>query len=448
MLASSSLHRSHSARLRLAAWCCCLLAGLALLVGQPPRAQEATARILQIDLAGGVSPAVAEMVANGVERAEREDYDMVLLRIDTPGGLVTSMRDIIKTILNSEVPVAAWVAPSGAHAASAGMFIVAACPVAAMAPQTSIGSATPITLQGEDVQQAQERKVVNDLLSLVRGVGQRYGRNVEWYARAIEEAVSATATEAVQLGAVDFVASDVGDLLTQVQARGLRWQGEAVTVDPQGAVVDTYEPGLRYQLLGWLVDPQIAYFLLMGGLAGLFFELSSPGAIFPGAIGAICLLLAFYALSVLPVTASGILLILLGCVLFVLEVGITSYGLLALGGLVSLFVGSMLLYDESAGMPGLPLTTIGVTVGGVGLLIGAAVWLTLSAHRRQPMGGLDGIIGQTGTVRNWHAGEGTIFVRGELWNARTDEATELSSGEKVRVVRATGLTLDVVPWED
>ncbi len=393
-------------------------------------------RILEIAVDAVLSPAQADLLDDALAKAGDGGYTALLVRLDTPGGSVDVMRRMVTAILNAKVPVLVWVAPSGARAASAGVFLMAAATVSAMAPQTTIGSATPVGPSGADIQGALKNKVQNDLVSLVRGMAETRGRNAGWYASSVTRAANLTAFEAVRERVVDCVAVDREDLLSQIGRRGLPVRGEVLHFAPAEVALETHAPGLWYDALSWLLNPQIAYILLLAGMAGLFFELITPGAVLPGVIGALSLLLALYALSVLPTNAAGLLLLVLGGVFFVLEVHVTSYGLLGLSGVIALFVGSLLLFRFEGGS-GLPLSVVLPTVLGVSVLLGLALALVTRAQALRPQSGLAALVGRRAVVRQWNRTSGKVFVRGELWEAVSSEDLALAPGEEV-VILATG----------
>lgn len=423
---------------------------LALLLSAvfPAHADEAAPSILSVRLVrieGGISPAQADLLRSALRAAESNGDGLLVVELDTPGGSGEAMRDMVKTMLSAPLPVAVWVGPAGARAASAGVFLVAAANLAAMSPQTTIGAASPVNMDGSDIAGTMQAKIRNDIMSFVRGVAEARGRNVDWYEQAVDKAVSITASEAVLIKVVDLLADSVDDLLAQAGKRGILFQGRSVTFDSGAVRIVEHEAGFRHRVLSWLIDPQIAYFLILGGLAGLFFELTTPGAILPGVFGGLCLLLGLYAMSVLPTNAAGLLLIIFGVVLFFLEVHVISYGMLSVAGIVSLFLGSTILFKAGEGIQGLNMATILVTVAGLsGLLLGA-VWLAARAQRGRPAGGLGAMVGEEGEVLAWTGGRGTVRVRGEIWNATAD--TAFSAGDPVRVVAAPGLTLVVVPTQ-
>ncbi|MCF8108862.1 MAG: nodulation protein NfeD [Desulfohalobiaceae bacterium] len=428
----------------------CLLLALVILplVSNPGAARNgSTVSALYCRIDGSINPAQKDLLENALAECEQKEHDLLLLGLDTPGGLGQSMREMIKLILNAPVPVVIWVGPQGAHAASAGVFLVAASDVAAMSPQTSIGAASPVAMGGKEIPETMAKKIQNDFMSLIRSMAEAKGRNVQWYERSVEEAVSITASEAVQKKVVDLMAVSPEDLMTQIGAQGL-FKAQAIgPFSEKEFEIVTYEPGFRFALLSWLLHPQIAYFLLLGGMAGLFFELTNPGAIFPGAFGAICLLLGLYAMAVLPTTAAGLLLIVLSLILFILEIAITSFGLLSIGGVICLFIGSMILYKFEYGLVMLPLKVILPTVLAVSGFMILGVYLITKAYRRPKQTGYQSMQGLPATVLEWSDGQGRIRVRGEIWKARSADGTSLNPNDRVRISGADGLTLIVRPDE-
>lgn len=429
---------------------CGLLLALACLLAIAtfaPAAGDTPTGVLYVELGGAISPAQVDLLEAALDAARQRGDALLLLRLDTPGGLSESMRRMVQLMLNAPVPVVVWVGPAGAHAASAGVFLVAASAAAGMSPQATIGAASPVDIGGGELSKTMAEKVKNDILSLVRGVVEARHRNVDWYVKAVEESVSATGVEAVQLRVVEYLAGDPQDLLVQVGARGIDYHGQTLRFDGAAARLDHFEPGFRYRILSWLLDPQVAYLLLLGGLAGLFFEFATPGAIVPGVVGGLCLLLGLYALSILPTNVAGLLLIIFGVVLFILEIHFTSYGLLSVAAILALFIGSTILFRAGPGFAGLPLRTTVVTVAAVSALIGAGVWLAAKAQAARPALGLSSLVGTTAVVRSWQDTSGQVFVHGELWNA-TSRASGLAVGARVHVVAASGLTLTVAPLEE
>ena len=434
---------------------CSLLLGC-LLAAAPVRAFT----VLDVRLAGAVSPAQADMLDAALASAREQPnpnpalaatpapmIDMVLVTLDTPGGSIDVMRRMVASILNSPTPVAVYVSPAGARAASAGVFLAAAAAVAAMAPQTTIGAASPIAGGGGDLDKTLEKKVRNDLQSLARGLADKYGRNVNWYKQAVEQAASLNAAEAAAEKVVDCIAVDRADLLVQIGKRGLPTPTGKVRFDGSQARFVAYEPGTWYGVLSWLLDPQIAYVLLLIGVAGVFFELVTPGAILPGVVGGLSLIVALYALSILPTNAAGLLLLLLAGGLFLLELHVTSFGLLSIAGVIALFLGSLLLFRFD-GSSGLPLLLILPTVAGVSALLLGAVWILTRSQRRKPQTGLQAFIGQKALVRHFEGRVGKVFVRGEIWDARLLDAVStapLAPGQEVVIDGVEEFTLLVSP---
>lgn len=404
--------------------------------------------VVYAQLDGPVTPAQVDLLEDALAAVDKQGADLLLLRLDTPGGLVESMRRMVKAMLNAPVPVLVWVGPSGAHAASAGVFLVAASSMAAMAPQTTMGAASPVDVQGQDVSKTMARKIKNDLMGLLRGVTRARDRNLEWYESSVEDAVSVTAQEAVMQRVVEFVALDPMDFLAQAGSRGIQDKGATLRFEASQVRLVMHEPGLRYTFLAWLLHPQIAYLLLLGGLAGLFFEVTNPGAILPGVLGGICLLMGLYALSVLPTNAAGVLLILFALVLFLLELKITSMGLLTIAGLTAMFLGSLLLIKPGQGFSRIPLATVIVTVGGLSALVGGCVYLVGRSMRNAPATGAEALTGTAAEVRQWQGTRGLVYVQGALWNAQSSEPLDVYKGGRVRVCGRRGLTLEIEPWPE
>lgn len=394
---------------------------------------------LIIELEGAINPGGAAFLKRGLEEAEKRDVPLVIVRLDTPGGLASSMRTMVKGILNSPVPVVVYVSPRGAGAASAGVLVTVSAHVAAMAPGTNIGAAHPVTAGGKDLQKTMSEKVVNDMASYGRGIARDKGRNAEWVEKAVRESVSITADEAVKKNVVDLVATDMDDLLKQLNGREITLNERKITLNTEGLVKTNYRPGWRDRVLKTISDPNIAYILMMLGLLGLFFEFYHPGAIFPGVIGAISLILFFYSVQTLPVNYAGLLLVVLAVVLFIAEVKITSYGILSLGGLTSLILGSIMLFEDAKISFSYMVPTV-VLFGGFFVLVSS---LAFRAYRAKPRGGMEGLIGEVGLVKETIDPEGRVFVHGEYWRAVSDDRIE--PGTKVIVQGMDGLVLRVKP---
>ena len=390
-----------------------------------------------IELEGPINPGTAMYVTRGLEKAVKQGAGLAILRLDTPGGLASSMRTIMKAMLNSPIPIAVWVGPSGAGAASAGVMVTVAAHIATMAPGTNIGAAHPVTAGGKDIDKTMSEKVVNDMAAYARGIAEDKGRNGEWVEKAIRESVSITADEALENNVIDLVAKDIDELLQKIDGKEIRVSGGKVTLKTADLKKTYFRPGWRDRVLKTISDPNIAYILMMIGLAGLYFELSHPGAIFPGVIGAISLILAFFSFQTLPVNYAGLILIALAIIFFIAEVKVTSYGILSIGGLISLTIGSIMLFEDVSVSLKLMLPTI-LLVGGFFVVVAS---LAFRAYRARPVSGSDGLLGEVGVVKERIDPEGLIFVHGEYWRAKAEERVE--PGEKVKVEGVDRLILSV-----
>ncbi len=397
----------------------------------------ASGKALVIELEGAINPASAMVLERGLEKARKIDAKLVIVRLDTPGGLGSSMRSMVKAIMNSPIPVVVWVGPSGAGAASAGVLVTIAAHVAAMAPGTNIGAAHPVLAGGKDIGKTMSEKVVNDMASYARGIAKQRGRNGEWVEKAIRESVSITAEEAVKKHVVDLVAPDIQGLLKALNGRQVEVSDRQVKLNTTGLTLVYYRLGFRDRVLRIISDPNIAYILMMIGMAGLYFELAHPGAIFPGVIGAISLVLAFYSFQTLPVNYAGLLLIALAIIFFIAEIKVTSYGMLSVGGIISLILGSIMLFENMRVSLKLMAPTIAL-VGGFFVIVAT---LAFRAYRSKPKSGMEGLIGEVGTVKQRIDPEGLVFVHGEYWRAVSPEP--IDEGEKVRVENMEGLVLKV-----
>jgi membrane-bound serine protease (ClpP class) len=414
----------------------CLI-GLGILIAGTPVGALAENEVVIIELEGPINPGTALYVEKGMEEAEKRGAVLSIIRLDTPGGLASSMRTIVKAILNSQIPVVVYVAPKGAGAASAGVMVTIAAHIAAMAPGTNIGAAHPVMAGGKDIGKTMSEKVLNDMASYGRGIAEEKGKNGEWVEKAIRESVSITAEEALENHVIDLVAKDVNDLLRLLDGREVSLPAGKVTLRTADLKKVYYRPGFRDKVLKTISDPNIAYILMMIGLAGLYFELAHPGAIFPGVVGGISLILAFYSFQTLPVNYAGLLLIALAIVFFVAEIKVTSYGILSIGGFISLILGSIMLFGDVGVSLNLMVPTI-VFTGAFFIFIAG---LAYRAYRARPKGGSDGLMGEVGLVQEIIDPEGLVFVHGEYWQAKAGE--KLEPGEKVKVVGVEGLVLRV-----
>lgn len=449
-----------------------LLFGLLLLAGLG-RATASMVVVLNVD--GAISPGTADYVVRGLKSAAAEQAQLVVLKMDTPGGLDMAMRQIIKQIIASPVPVAAFVAPDGARAASAGTYILYASHVAAMAPATNLGAATPIAIglggiggqpeQGEKDKKgggqgksrtssraggemaapdtAMEHKQINDAAAYIRSLAQMRGRNIEWAEQAVRQAVSLTASEALKLKVIDVIASDVPDLLRQLDGKKVNVLGLERTLDMTGAHIVFVEPNWRSRILAVIADPSIAYLLMLAGIFGLFFEFSNPGFVLPGVVGAISLLLAMFAFQMLPVNYAGLGLIMLGLAFMIAEVFMPSF-VLGIGGVIAFVIGSVMLIDTGIPGYGVPLILI-VPIGiASALFIFVVAGMALKARRRPVVSGREELIGSSGEVlEDFDGKDGWARVHGETWRIRCRQP--LGRGQKIRVVRMDGLIFDVEP---
>ena len=410
----------------------------------PPPAETSLARIV-ID--GTINPATASFVHDAITRAHARGAPALLIELDTPGGLLPSMQAIVKDLLNAPVPVIVYVAPSGAFAGSAGVFITLAAHVAAMAPGTTIGAAHPVSGSGEDIKGKMGEKIENFAASLNEAIAQRRGRNVEWAAKAVRKSVSVTADEAARLKVVDFVAKDLDDVVTRADGRKVEVGGEtrklalgAVRAADGHVRTDTYTMRLSQRVLDVIAHPNVAYLLMMAGLLGLYIEFTHPGVAFPGVAGAICLLLGLTALHVLSVNVSALALLFLGVALLVAEAFLPTFGVVGAGGLVAFLLGSLFLFDAETGLavPRSIVFGVGGTVGAIFLIVGTLVF---RAQRAPASLGAEGMIGEVGVAKGRLAPAGTVVVRGEYWTAESEDAVD--AGEPVEVTGVEGLRLRV-----
>jgi len=414
---------------------------LLVLLAAPAAAAPTPAPVATVVVDGVISPVTLRVVESALAHAKAGGAQALVIQLDTPGGLERSMRAICQRLLNAEIPVIVWVGPTGARAASAGVFITMAAHVAAMAPATNIGAAHPVAVGGS-IDKESMRKIENDAAAFIRTIAVERGRNADWGEKAVRQSVSATEREAVRLKVVDFVADSIPDLLSKLDGRTVKTSRGPVTLATRQAVAKPIEIGFRDRVLAIITDPNVAYVLMMLGTLGLIFELSTPGAILPGVIGGISLILAFFAFQSLPINFAGLLLILFAIVLFIAEVKVTSHGVLAIGGIVSMALGSLMLYDAPEVGFRVSWRVMAPTVALTAGFFLFALTLGVRAFRRRPLLGVSGLVGQSGVARGALEPEGQVSVHGEIWRAVADRP--LADGTRVTVVDVQGLTLKVV----
>ncbi len=413
-----------------------LLAFLSMSFSQEPQGQ-----VLVITVDSVINPVSAEFIEKSIKQAEETGSAALVIELDTPGGLDTSMRKIVKDIIASDVPVVVYVSPSGARAASAGVFITMAAQVAAMAPGTNIGAAHPVTVGGK-MDETMSEKATNDAAAYIKSLAGRTGRNVEWAEEAVRKSVSATEKEALEKHIVDIVSPNVKTLLKDIDGWSVKVvSGEKILRTANASIVRK-EMGLRYRILNFISDPSVAYMLMLLGFYGIFFELTNPGSIFPGVIGAIFLILAFYSFQTLPINYAGLLLIIFGIILFILEIKIISHGLLTIGGIISMIIGSLMLFESPAPFLRISIYIVLPAVIFTALFFTVTLRLAYKAYKSKPVTGSEGLVGEEGLARTDIAEDGgMVSVHGEIWSAYSDDS--ISKGEKVVVDSVSNLKIKV-----
>jgi len=426
-----------------------LILGLITTAAITLEAEAASPTIDVLHAEGVINPVLVDYIERGINQAEEDNAVACIIQIDTPGGLDDSMRDIVKDIVDARVPVVVYVSPSGARAASAGVFITMAAHVAVMAPNTAIGAAHPVSLssEGEEtMSETMEEKVVNDAAAYIRSIAEAHGRNIEWAEKAVRESVSATEQEALELNVIDMVAPDLDALVSQLDGRQVTMLGgRVITLNTQGATLNHIDMNTMEDFLYAITDPNIAYILLSLATLGIMAEIFNPGLIFPGVVGGICGLLAFYSLGVLPVNYAGILLVVLAFGLFIAEVFTASFGLFTAGGVTSLVIGSLILFKGGPLFQVNPwlIATVSIIIAG---FFAFAISRIIRTHRRQASTGREELIGKTAVVKVALEPEGTVFFKGERWRAISEEG-QVEPGETVIITKVDGLKLYVVKQE-
>lgn len=410
-----------------------------ILAGSPAHASE----VVVASYEGVINPVAAEYLHDALAFAQGSGAQALIFKLDTPGGLDTSMRLMIKDMTASPVPVIVFIAPSGGRAASAGVFITMAAHVAAMAPGTNIGAAHPVAMGGGEMDNTMKEKVENDAAAYIKSIAEQHSRNAAWAEDAVRKSVSATEQEALKLKIIDMVAEDIPILLKQLHGRKITFPNGSLTLSTEAATLREFPMGTRLEFLKILSDPNIAYLLMSIGTVGIMAELYSPGAILPGIIGAISLILAFYSLQSLPVNYAGALLVVLGVVFLLLEISVTSYGLLALGGLAAMTLGGLFLIKSDAPFMQVSVSFLLPTVITVGALVGTSIWMATTGGRREPVTGIEGMIGSIGIAKTDLNPRGQIALHGEIWEAISQ--TPIRQGEAAEVLSVEGLTVTVVP---
>lgn len=403
-------------------------------------------KIYHVKIDAAITPVIANFISYGIDLANRERASAFIIELDTPGGLVESTREIVKEILQSQVPVIVYVSPSGARAASAGTFILLSSHLAAMAPGTHVGAAHPVELTGK-MDKEMMNKVVNDLVAWAKNLAKMRGRNEVFAEEAVRKSKSITEEEALKLGVIEIIAKDINDLLEKAHGREILIGEEKRTLKLRNLKVETIKEDLKTKVLKILTNPNLVYLLLMLGLAGLYFELAHPGSIFPGVLGAICLILALVGLSVIPVNYAGLVLIILAGILFFLELQATTHGLLALAGVACLFLGSLMLFGKNP--PALKASTpfLYSVVITFSAILGGITYIAVKTLRKKPVSGKEGLIGKVGkTLEEIGPDKGKIFLEGEIWQAISEEP--IPKGEKVIVIGQQGLILRVKRKQD
>jgi membrane-bound serine protease (ClpP class) len=404
-------------------------------------------KIYVIQVEGAISPPVAEFIVEGIEAGQKEGAKLIVILLDTPGGLDLSMRKIIQAIESSYVPVCVFVWPVGARAASAGTFITISAHIAAMAPGTSIGAASPVMMGGQQIDEKLRKKIENDAIAYIKSLGERHGRNTEWLEKAVREAETLTAEEALKNKVIDVIAENITELIKKINGMKVKTPAGEIEIEISSYEIVRFEQNIKHRILKVISDPNIAYILLMIGIWGIFFELANPGAIFPGVIGAICLILGLYSLQTLPVNWAGLLLIVMAIILFLLEVKVSSAGILALAGIGSMILGSLMLFRSPEPFLRASIKLIISSTLATAAFFVFIAYKGLKAQLQKSFVGLESLIGELGEViDDFENGKGKVFIAGEIWDAETETnlpEEEIKKGDKVKVISTKGMKLIV-----
>jgi len=408
--------------------------------------QQPVVYVIKID--GSINPSTSDYIKRSIQEANQKGAECLVIELNTPGGLLKSTRYIVSDLLTSPVPVIVFVSPSGSQAASAGVFITLASNIAVMAPGTNIGASHPVNTQG-GMDSVMSEKVTNDAAAFIRSISEKRKRNVLWAEDAVRKSVSITETEALRDSVIDLIANDLNDLLAKVDGMEVETSTGKKILNTKNHVIVNFEEGWFSKILNIISDPNIAYILMMIGMSGIMLELYNPGAILPGVVGAICIVLGLYGLHTLPINYAGVALILLAVILFIAEIKVASYGMLTVGGVIALFFGSMMLIDSSSPLENAIEISMSVIITTVLIISGLFVllllgWLVVRAHKRKPMTGESGMLGEIGEVfDDMIGGKGTVKIMGEFWKAETSETEDIPKGSKVKVVAMHDLTIKV-----
>jgi membrane-bound serine protease (ClpP class) len=408
-----------------------------VLITFPAQAKD----IYTITVNGAINPPVAGFIKESIEKTQEKGGEALVISLDTPGGLDTSMRDIVKNIMDASVPVIVYVSPSGARAASAGSIILMASHIAVMAPGTNVGAAHPVTIGKDKPDKTMMKKVENDAVAYSRSIAMKKGRNVEWAAKAVLESASITAKDALDKNVIDVIADSMDELLTKIDGRTVETRTGKVTLKTKGMKTNEIDMPFKYKFLSYLSDPNVAYLLMMLGIIGIFFEIYSPGAIFPGVAGGISIILALYAFQTIPISFAGVALILLGIIFFILELKIISHGALGIAGVISIIIGSIMLIDDPSGVLAISWKSIITVAVSLGFFVFGILAYAVKAQMAKVKTGMEGLVGEIGIAKTDIIGKGKVSVHGELWDAKSDESVR--EGEEVVVTDVERLIVKI-----